>query len=46
MDALKWVIKVSMLIAFMFMGIKSAPKDKKKSDHSEVGYTVGYLYIR
>ena len=36
MDFLKWLLKVSFLLALMFLGLKSAPtNDDKKDDKSQ-----------
>lgn len=46
MDALKWLVTVSLMLAFMFLGIKQSPKHDKQKDKNSVGVSVGKLFIR
>ncbi len=32
MDTLKWLLKASLLIAFMFLGLKAKPKQDKSDE--------------
>lgn len=45
MDVLKWLLKVSIMIAFMFLGLKAQPKhdnsDNNKRDKSALIRILG-----